>query len=78
MLCLFRDPSAEESEWVDHCCSCLRVILESLNNKIMHEDLPSHINAITHNIVSTLRYERLDSNGPQHGDINKQHPIVSR
>ncbi|CAB3994720.1 Glycogen debranching enzyme, partial [Paramuricea clavata] len=73
-----RDTSLNETEWINHCCSSLRVILESLNNKIIHEDIPGHIRTITHNIVSTVRYERIDDKGPHLGYLSKEHPLVNR
>lgn len=73
-----RDSSVNETEWINHCCSSLRVILESLNNKIIHEDIPDHIRTITYNTISTLRYERLDEKGPRFGYFTKEHPLVSR
>lgn len=65
-------------EWVEHCCSSLQIILESLNNKIIYDDIADHIRTITHNIVSTVQYERLDSNGPKLGYLTQYHPLVTR
>ena len=75
---VIRDTSLNETEWINHCCSSLRVILESLNNKIIHEDIPGHIRTVTHNIVSTVRYERIDDKGPHLGYLSKEHPLVNR
>lgn len=60
---------------VAECCKLYQRALDIINLPF-YEGVNDHINAICRNVADRIRYERLASHGPQHGQLSPERPLV--
>ncbi|KAG1659081.1 Glycogen debranching enzyme [Nymphon striatum] len=59
------------------CCSAFRHHLNNLNNDVINE-VNKHLMAAVENVIHSMRYERLQHDGPKIKLVTKEHPLVPR
>lgn len=67
-------PTSSESE-IQNCCERFRQCLSQLNNAKKTE-IEMHFCAAVENVLSAVRYERLNFNGPKLKEVSAVHPLV--
>ncbi|XP_015914684.1 glycogen debranching enzyme [Parasteatoda tepidariorum] len=63
-------------EEIERCCDSLRCTLEELNNA-KRAEIDGHFYVAVENVISAIRYERLDSNGPQYKEVSAKYPLAA-
>lgn len=74
---VYRSDCFDEDTRLRKCAEAFRAHMEGLNNDVRSE-IQSHLNAAVDNCLAGLRYERLQSDGPQVREISERHPLFVR
>lgn len=69
--------TAEVPQHIERCCAELRNCLDQLNDAAQRL-LGNHLHAAVENVVKSVRYIRVDENGPKKQDVTPKNPLVSR
>ncbi|XP_018012653.1 glycogen debranching enzyme isoform X1 [Hyalella azteca] len=64
-----------EEDRMERCCSALRAALEELNS-LATAEVTRHLHAAVSGTIGTVRYERLQSDGPKIPAVTAKHPLV--
>lgn len=62
---------------LEYCCERFLEDLKNLNEQKKIE-IDGHFAAAVGNIISAVRYERLDPNGPKIKVVSAEHPLVTQ
>lgn len=69
--------SSDAGENLQRSAEALRAALINLNES-QEKLIWNHVNAAVDNVLSAVRYERIDSSGPRLSTIEDHHPLVGR
>ncbi|XP_019697923.1 glycogen debranching enzyme [Harpegnathos saltator] len=73
----YRADCFDEDTRLKRCAEDLKHKLEELNEVIIN-DLRNHLNAAVENTVASIRYFRVQSDGPKIKEISEKNPLVPR
>lgn len=62
---------------LDRCAKDFQNDLLELN-RIAYDEVTADLDAAVENSISSIRYFRVQADGPQHKDITYNHPLVYR
>lgn len=74
-LALYERTEDVSSKWIEITCNDLRSRLNAKNGEIAAEII-SHLHAAVSNVLSAIRYERLQWDGPKIKLLSREHPLV--
>ncbi|CAG0880925.1 unnamed protein product [Darwinula stevensoni] len=66
-----------EEERLLKCCQAFRLHLKFLNRE-KHKEVEKHIVVGVENILSGMRYERIQEDGPKIKEVSEKHPLICR
>jgi glycogen debranching enzyme len=64
-------------EWIEWSLEYIRSELSILNEN-MKKEINYHLSCAVENVISAVRYERVDSNGPKIKFLSKKSPLVAK
>jgi glycogen debranching enzyme len=76
LLFFFRSEAYDEETRRRISADKFRSAIEQLNGAKFHE-IESHLSSAVNNILSTMRYERLQWDGPKLKQVSAQQPLVT-
>ncbi|KAF2348981.1 Glycogen debranching enzyme central domain [Trinorchestia longiramus] len=68
-------PGCKEDERLELCCGALRSAIDQLNEDATKE-VTGHLHAAVAGTLGTVKYERLQSDGPKIPAVTAKHPLV--
>uniref|UniRef100_A0A646QHN2 Glycogen debranching enzyme n=1 Tax=Hemiscolopendra marginata TaxID=943146 RepID=A0A646QHN2_9MYRI len=77
LACAVYSQSGSDPGAIDRSCGELRKKLEALNHE-KYNEIHIHLSAAVENVISAMRYERLQNDGPHIREVSKKHPLVPK
>ncbi|XP_049783705.1 glycogen debranching enzyme isoform X1 [Schistocerca cancellata] len=74
---VYRSDCFDEETRIRRCTEDFKMCLDKLNNAI-HLEVEAHLQAAVNNTIASIRYFRVDKNGPRIKQVSLKNPLVPR
>ena len=79
VLCyLLSSDALDEKGRLQLCCEDFKAHLNNLNDNVKNREVADHIESAIQSVQNTVRYERLNGDGPRHPRVTRTCPLVTR
>ncbi|RMX46887.1 hypothetical protein pdam_00020742 [Pocillopora damicornis] len=73
-----RSDALDEKGRLQLCCEDFKAHLNNLNDNVKNREVADHIESAIQSVQNTVRYERLNGDGPRHPRVTRTCPLVTR